>query len=110
MSAPTSPPADWRALPLVPAGRSLIEASAGAGKTWTIAALYLRLVLERMLSPRQIVVTTFTDAAAQELRERVRGKLEWALRLAAADAAPATAETGQDSAAAWLCARWTWRA
>ena len=107
MSAPTSPPADWRALPLVPAGRSLIEASAGAGKTWTIAALYLRLVLERMLSPRQIVVTTFTDAAAQELRERVRGKLEWALRLAAADAAPATAETGQDSAAAWLCARWT---
>ena len=38
--------ADWRGLPLAGHGRCLVEASAGTGKTWTIAALYLRLVLE----------------------------------------------------------------
>lgn len=71
---------DWRNLELGSAGRSLIEASAGTGKTWIIAALYLRLILERALSPRGIVVTTFTDAAASELRERLRARLLWAER------------------------------
>ena len=52
--------------------RSLIEASAGTGKTWTISTLYLRLVTERGWRASQVVVTTFTDAAAQELRERRR--------------------------------------
>lgn len=66
---------DWTELPLDAGGRSLIEASAGTGKTWTIAVLYLRLLLEQGLSPKQIVVTTFTDAAAQELRERIRSRL-----------------------------------
>src|SRR6185369_11462076 len=58
--------ASWRALDLAGAGRSLIEASAGTGKTWTIAVLYLRLLLEGETprTPRQIVVGTFTDAAA----------------------------------------------
>ena len=96
-------PADWRTLNLAPGGRSLIEASAGTGKTWTIAALYLRLLLERELSPRQIVVTTFADAAAQELRERLRRKLEWALLQAGVDATPEPT-TAPD--AAWLHARW----
>jgi exodeoxyribonuclease V beta subunit len=68
--------ADWRALPL--SGRSLVEASAGTGKTWTIAVLYLRLLLERGLGARQVVVTTFTEAAAQELKERLRARLDWA--------------------------------
>ena len=58
---------DWRNLDLAPGGRSLIEASAGTGKTWTIGVLYLRLLLERDLSPRQIVVATFTNAAAFEV-------------------------------------------
>ena len=66
---------DWRNLVLEPGGRSLIEASAGTGKTWTIAVLYLRLLLEQGLTPRQIVVATFTDAAAQELHERIRARL-----------------------------------
>ena len=66
---------DWSSLALEPGGRSLIEASAGTGKTWTIAVLYLRLLLEQGLSPRQIVVATFTDAAAQELHERIRARL-----------------------------------
>ncbi len=78
LPAPAS--ADWRELNLAIGGRSLIEASAGTGKTWTIAVLYLRLLLEYRWSPRQIVVTTFTDAAAQELRERLRSKLQWAAR------------------------------
>ena len=72
---------DPAALPLY--GSRLIEASAGTGKTWTIAALYLRLVLghggERAfrepLLPPQILVVTFTDAATRELRGRIHARL-----------------------------------
>ena len=64
-------------------GSRLIEASAGTGKTWTIAALYLRLVLghggadgfERPLAPSEILVMTFTRAATRELSNRVRERL-----------------------------------
>lgn len=65
-------------------GLRLIEASAGTGKTWTIAALYLRLVLghgehdgisRRPLLPPEILVVTFTEAATLELRERIRQRL-----------------------------------
>ncbi|MBV6272074.1 exodeoxyribonuclease V subunit beta [Alcaligenaceae bacterium CGII-47] len=62
-------------------GSQLIEASAGTGKTWTIAALYLRLVLGHgPLStparlPAEILVLTFTEAASQELRDRIRSRL-----------------------------------
>ncbi|WP_256657285.1 UvrD-helicase domain-containing protein [Pseudomonas sp. 2FE] len=57
------------------AGRSLIEASAGTGKTWTLTALYARLLLERQLSVGQILVVTYTTAATAELRERIRARL-----------------------------------
>ena len=70
-------PLDPLRLPL--AGTQLIEASAGTGKTWTIAALYLRLVLghgrDEPLLPAQILVMTFTKAATAELRERIRERL-----------------------------------
>jgi exodeoxyribonuclease V beta subunit len=86
-------------------GSRLIEASAGTGKTWTIAALYLRLVLghggsgqgqgldeqadvgadadvhsqgngfERPLRPADILVMTFTRAATRELSDRIRARL-----------------------------------
>ena len=66
-------------------GSRLIEASAGTGKTYTIAALYVRLILQhgehnkaafnRPLLPPEILVVTFTDAATQELRDRIRAKL-----------------------------------
>ena len=64
-------------------GSRLIEASAGTGKTWTIAALYLRLVLghgeeaafTRPLLPSEILVMTFTRAATQELCDRIRQRL-----------------------------------
>lgn len=94
----------WTQLPLVAGGRSLIEASAGTGKTWTISVLYLRLLLERKLPPRQIVVTTFTDAAAQELRERIRERILWAERLADVRV---EASSPIEPDEAWLRARWT---
>lgn len=62
-------------------GRSLIEASAGTGKTWTLTALYARLLLERQLSVSQILVVTYTTAATAELRERIRGRLAELLAL-----------------------------
>ena len=64
-------------------GSRLIEASAGTGKTWTIAALYLRLVLghggdngfPQPLRPADILVMTFTRAATRELSDRIRARL-----------------------------------
>jgi exodeoxyribonuclease V beta subunit len=53
-------------------GTSLIEASAGTGKTWSICALYMRLLLQRGLDVAQILVVTFTNAATAELRDRIR--------------------------------------
>ena len=69
-------------------GTQLIEASAGTGKTFTLAALYLRLVLghgddrafHRPLLPPEILVVTFTEAATEELRERIRDRLAEAAR------------------------------
>ena len=56
-------------------GTNLIEASAGTGKTYTIAGLFLRLILEKQLLPEQILVVTFTKAATAELKDRIRNKL-----------------------------------
>ena len=53
------------------AGRNLIEASAGTGKTYAISRLFLRLLLEKRLSVHDILVVTFTEAATQELRDRI---------------------------------------
>ncbi len=96
----------WTALPLEDGGRSLVEASAGTGKTWTIAALYLRLLLERELTPRRIVVSTFTKAAAAELAERLRGKLLWALAEAKHVADGVAEEADPPSDRQWLRNRW----
>ena len=63
-------------LPLT--GVSLIEASAGTGKTYTITSLYLRLLLGHnapLLNVDQILVVTFTNAATQELRDRIRQRI-----------------------------------
>ena len=58
-----------------------IAASAGTGKTFTITTLYLRLLLEGSCSADQILVTTFTEAATSELRDRLRSRLNDALQL-----------------------------
>jgi len=54
------------------AGSNLIEASAGTGKTYSIAILVLRLILEQKLSVKEILMVTFTRAAVAELEERIR--------------------------------------
>ena len=77
-------------------GSRLIEASAGTGKTWTIAALYLRLVLghggenafARPLLPSEILVMTFTRAATRELSDRIRSRLLTAAQCFRGDSPP----------------------
>jgi len=60
-------------------GMNLIEASAGTGKTYAIASLYLRLLLEKELRPEQILVVTYTEAATKELHARIRRRIREAL-------------------------------
>lgn len=74
-------PLDPFTLPLQ--GSALIEASAGTGKTFTIALLYLRWILGHGGSgapvvprmPPELLVVTFTEAATRELRGRIRERL-----------------------------------
>ena len=73
-------PFEAETLPL--SGLRLIEASAGTGKTFILAGLYLRLIVEQNASVRDILVMTFTRAATQELRERIRARLADAARIA----------------------------
>jgi exodeoxyribonuclease V beta subunit len=61
-------------------GFNLIDASAGTGKTYTICALVLRLLLEKCLGIEQILVVTYTEAATEDLRDRIRQKLRQALQ------------------------------
>ncbi|MBW2116377.1 MAG: exodeoxyribonuclease V subunit beta [Deltaproteobacteria bacterium] len=60
-------------------GTNLIEASAGTGKTYAITGLFLRLILEKNLSVNEILVVTFTEAATDELKHRIRNKLRRAM-------------------------------
>jgi exodeoxyribonuclease V beta subunit len=80
-------------LPL--SGVRLVEASAGTGKTFTIATLYLRLILERGLGPDRIVVATFTRAATAELAMRLRKRLRIASEILREDD-PTHARDGED--------------
>ncbi|MGI9277365.1 MAG: exodeoxyribonuclease V subunit beta [Endozoicomonas sp.] len=85
MTSPvSSQPAKLDAFTFPLHGSRLIEASAGTGKTYTIANLYLRLVLghgndntkqPEPLSADRILVVTFTDAATAELRDRIRARI-----------------------------------
>ncbi len=59
----------------LPEGMALLEASAGTGKTFTIAGLTTRYVAEKALSIDRLLVITFTRMATGELRERVRERL-----------------------------------
>lgn len=62
-------------------GTTLLEASAGTGKTWTIAALVAKQVASGQVLLDEMLVVTFTRAASQELRERVRRQLDEAVTL-----------------------------
>ena len=64
-------------LPL--SGCHLIEASAGTGKTYNITRIYLRLLLERKMDVKNILVMTFTRAATEELRARIAQEIRYAM-------------------------------
>ena len=64
----------------LPQGTTLIEASAGTGKTWTITGLVLRLMLEEDLRIQDVLIVTFTEAATAELQDRVRKRIREALQ------------------------------
>lgn len=67
-------------------GVQLIEASAGTGKTYTLATLFTRLIVEQRLRMGQVLAVTYTEAATQELRKRIRERLSLAARLAGSEA------------------------
>ncbi|MBF0229960.1 MAG: exodeoxyribonuclease V subunit beta [Desulfamplus sp.] len=77
-------------------GRAVIEASAGTGKTYAIAGLFLRLVVEANLKVNQILVVTFTKAATEELRDRIRRRVREGLN------ALTRGYTGNDPVLLWL--------
>ena len=77
----------------LPRGTTLLEASAGTGKTHTIAALVARWVAEEGVPLERLLVVTFGRAATRELRERVRERL---VRLHVELADPAAARSGGD--------------
>ena len=87
-------------------GITLVEASAGTGKTWTLCELYLRLLLRHLdvpegevlppLDVREILVVTFTHAATAELRARLLRRIVDALH------SLNTLESPNDDATQWL--------
>ena len=70
-----SPMKDWQATADLAPGITLLEASAGTGKTYNITSLVLRLVAEHEVQMSEMVVVTFTRAATAELRDRIRIRL-----------------------------------
>jgi exodeoxyribonuclease V beta subunit len=71
-------PADstsFNLLGTLPTGRVAIEASAGTGKTFTLAALATRYLAEQDITPSDLLIVTFTRAATAELRSRIREQL-----------------------------------
>lgn len=80
-AAMSSAPQEHSASGALPqSGRYLLEASAGTGKTFAIAALVTRLIAEQGVEVDQLLVVTFTRAAAAELRDRIRRRLSDAAR------------------------------
>ena len=64
----------------LPDGTTVLEASAGTGKTWTVGALVTRYIAEGEATLDEMLLITFSRAASQELRERVRAALVGAER------------------------------
>jgi exodeoxyribonuclease V beta subunit len=74
-TAPVPDPQPFDVCGQLPTGMTLLQASAGTGKTFTIAALTTRYVAEGLLPIDRLLVITFTRMATGELRERVRDRL-----------------------------------
>ena len=86
----------------LPSGTTVLEASAGTGKTYTIAALATRYVAEGVAGLDRLMLVTFGRDATQELRERVRERLVGTERALAAVLATGTAPEGTDRVLALL--------
>ncbi len=84
VSAGQSPETALDPLGIRLAGLHLIEASAGTGKTYAIAHLVLRLILESGRRVDEVLVLTFTEAATEELKGRIARRLREARDLLAA--------------------------
>ncbi len=82
-------------------GVNLVEASAGTGKTYAIAMLVLRAVVELAVPIDKILIVTFTKAATDELRSRIRGRLVEARNLLIGDSGGAGAD---ETLLAWAAA------
>src|SRR5699024_6543362 len=65
----------------LPEDSLVIQASAGTGKTYSLAALATRLIAEKGLRASELLVVTFTRAATAALRERLRERIVGAARL-----------------------------
>lgn len=90
--------ATFEALQPLPPGTTLLEASAGTGKTWSITTLVLRLVAENGLRMPELLLVTFTRAATEELKDRVRSRLVEA----AAALAPGAPTPKEPTLAEWI--------
>jgi len=58
-----------------PKSTTVIEASAGTGKTFALAGLVTRYIAEGVATLDEMLLITFSRAASRELRERVRSQL-----------------------------------
>jgi len=76
---PKAPPLPFDLLESPLAGTTLIEAGAGTGKTYTITGIVLRLIVEQEMPISRILAVTFTEAATEELKGRIRDRLKEAL-------------------------------
>ena len=97
--APVLAPAAFEVSGPLPTGTTVLEASAGTGKTFTIAALAARYVAEGIPTLPELMLVTFGREATTELRERVRERLVTAQR-GLAD--PVAARAGDDEVLALL--------
>ena len=70
--------------PLPQPGRTvLLEASAGTGKTYTIASLAVRFIAEEGVSAKDLLIVTFSRSATAELRDRIRERIASTVRIIA---------------------------
>ncbi|WP_254622871.1 UvrD-helicase domain-containing protein [Rhodococcus sp. W8901] len=83
----------------LPAGTTVLEASAGTGKTYAIVGLAARFVAEEGIDLSQLLLVTFSRAATKELRERTRERFASA---AAGLADPSVARASGDPLVAHL--------
>lgn len=100
-TTPSTPAGTFALCDELPAGTTVLEASAGTGKTYAIVGLAVRYVAEAAIPISRLLLVTFSRAATQELRERTRDRF---VTVAAALADPVAARTADDELVRHLAA------